>query len=473
MLENNIRLNLSDYWLNRKYSHDVESSTNAKFQFSKQLALLLFIAMGLTSIGNVGTVIAWCGVIIWSFKGAAEAIEGLLIAFVLGSLNPELFYHHPQESSFRLFVFVVAIIRVGVVWYQLRFPHPSWLKFICLFFIFGFLSAMNSYFPSISLFKLISFFLGSLAIFIGIWVKHTIDWESKIITFGAILTIFSLPLILTSQGYARNEIGFQGIFSQPQLYGITIAPVISLAIAALLFERKIRVHYILLIGSMFVVLYLSKCRTAFLALILGAIISTLVAPKIRSLYKKLFFNPWFYCLLFGVLFAVLNYSEAVTSFLLKNSDINEREGTLVVEEGRGIFSSREDLANQSWESFTSNMIIGTGFGLPFNHDDAVPIIDPIFSIPISLGVEKGVIVTAVLEECGILGAGTLLILLFWQFKSLSRASLLAPILIFTVALMVNFGELVYFSFGGAGAFIHICMAYGLACVIPLPTRNES
>ncbi|MDE3051447.1 MAG: hypothetical protein KGJ48_16300, partial [Nitrospirota bacterium] len=82
-----------------------------------------------------------------------------------------------------------------------------------------------------------------------------------------------------------------------------------------------------------------------------------------------------------------------------------------------------------------------------------------FGLPLSAPTEKGFLPTAILEETGILGTLCLILLLGSLIWQVSRKSDIATTWIFFTSILVNVGEMVFFSFGGLGLYIWLIMGW--------------
>ena len=87
--------------------------------------------------------------------------------------------------------------------------------------------------------------------------------------------------------------------------------------------------------------------------------------------------------------------------------------------------------------------------------------DPIFRLPVSAPVEKGMLATAVLEETGAIGALMFLVLLGSLLVPAARKGNFCHLWLGCTCLAVNFGESVFLSFGGMGLFIWLIIGYAL------------
>jgi hypothetical protein len=98
----------------------------------------------------------------------------------------------------------------------------------------------------------------------------------------------------------------------------------------------------------------------------------------------------------------------------------------------------------SWEAFLASPIFGEGFGV----EKSAKFVESagLFTAPS----EKCFIPTAILHELGIIGAAAFIYLLFsvtiwsWRYRYINFIFLLYAFI------LVNFGEYIFFSIGGAG-----------------------
>lgn len=80
-------------------------------------------------------------------------------------------------------------------------------------------------------------------------------------------------------------------------------------------------------------------------------------------------------------------------------------------------------------------------------------------IPVSATVEKGFMPTAVLEETGVLGAVLILVLLAFLVVPVARYGDIVAFWILSTALLLNFGEMIFFTMGGNGLYLWIVMGF--------------
>jgi hypothetical protein len=157
--------------------------------------------------------------------------------------------------------------------------------------------------------------------------------------------------------------------------------------------------------------------------------------------------------------------EEVSGFLFK--DDGASSATNILEESRG---SR---MNASMANFWSQPITGIGFGVPSNPMRFARQLErgPM-GIPVSASVEKGFMPTAVLEETGIVGAILVLLLLGYLFTPAIRRGTPTIFWMLASALLINFGEMVFFSVGGMGFYFWVVMAFCYNWAISTPAPQQ-
>lgn len=432
------------------------------------LAWLMLIVLGSAIIGETGALLAWGIIVLWVLRGADQAIEGLLLALLLVFLNPELNNSGGIAAIVRWGIIAEAAIRIAFTWWRRPQRWPSWSKFLLAFVFYTALSSiLISWWPVASLTKLLTYTVIVLITYFGIKLGEK-DWQQNLITYGVVITLLSLPLIVMPLGYVRNGHQFQGILSHPQTYGVIMSILMAAAIGQWSFGRgkKLKFWQIILLILMGATILLSGARTGYFALFLALIVTLVAAKNTRMLLKRLAFNPITYFLL-ALTIAYVGFAQPVDEFkkIIFERDISEYTFyNLPVDPNASaltyLLASRSALVARSWENFLHSPALGTGFGLPSVRiaKDAVTTIG---GLPVSIPYEKGFAGTAVLEEVGIIGALLLLALLFSQYWDIRKSKNVAALLLFLTAIFVNMGESVYFASGGIGLLVHIAIAVAL------------
>jgi hypothetical protein len=110
--------------------------------------------------------------------------------------------------------------------------------------------------------------------------------------------------------------------------------------------------------------------------------------------------------------------------------------------------SRGWLIDRSIANFRKNPLTGMGFGLASDPDE-VRVNVGILGVPAGAGVEKGFLVTGLLEEVGLVGSLFGLLMLVSLFSPVFRPDVPLPCVCLVLSvILTNLGESTFFSAGG-------------------------
>ena len=208
--------------------------------------------------------------------------------------------------------------------------------------------------------------------------------------------------------------------------------------------------WLLLIVVMYL-LYLSRARVGFLILL------SLLFPIVYKWFYDLknlrldFFKSIInlmkitFFLIFIIAFGFLNkYQENFKTLLYK------------AEENTNLYEAYQDsrgfIMTEQWENFKGNKIFGIGFGISnsITHSQEI---DYYNGIPISASTEKANLPLAILEETGVLGFVSFVLLFSFVSKRVGREKYL-----WIAIILSNFAEVTFFSFGSFGLLAGVIMA---------------
>lgn len=413
-------------------------------------------------VPGVGSAL-YLGLSLYALLGIRQSLQALSLSVVVSFLNPALFVLGSLAPVLKWLVLLCAAFRVGVDAALARWKPPR-----CLAFLVGFClvvlaeSLAVSYDVAVSVSKLTSFFLGAATVLLAFWrTRHLHDyWRDWFFTLYTVVLLSSLPLLASSAGFARNARGFQGILNHPQAFGAFLAPLLALVLADALSQcRRVRlVHVAALLGAY--TLVASGARTAAAALVLGGGLSLLTSLRgLRSqilgqasLLRSRLGALLLLALLSLALLRLGSLQQSVVAFLMKGGQ--HRSLLEAYDDTRGA------LIRTSWANFRERPTTGIGFGVASDASLLQVHRDPFMGIPIGASVEKGFLPAAVLEETGIIGAAMLLLLISALATAVvgNRGTLYGT-WVFWTCLLVNFGEMVFFSLGGLG--LHVWLLIGL------------
>jgi len=271
--------------------------------------------------------------------------------------------------------------------------------------------------------------------------------------FGALVEsmLVSLPfLVIPNIGYSTNGYGFQGIFDQPQVFGLAMATLAACFIGRLSRPVQYRWLEMFLLLLCLGLLLMSEARTAGFALMLAVIGTPIIFFVFRGNARSLFRSLTWMCTILIVVW--FSFSDQLSKFAFKRGDAVDITETL--EESRGI------LMFPMITNILENPMSGIGFGVGSIPSERYVNRDNILGLPSGAPVEKGILPLAVIEE---LGAPGFLAFAFWlwmMFRRSYRAGFY-PFLVLSIIFLMNLGEATFFSTGGIGLFFLIMFTWSV------------
>ncbi len=432
-------------------------------------ALKVFLILALPLGGPPAHAAVYLLLAAWSLGGPRRAIEALTLMWLVSFLNPGIYSLSDHSDLLRWIVIGIAFVSIAAsaIWRRSTIPRTLlWL--LAFVAVSGVLSLLVSYAPDVSLFKLFSFVLGAVTILLGFHLtRHQASyWQMWFLVFFGVIVLASFPLIISDVGYFRNGRGFQGLINHPQAYATFLGPFLAWWMA-LLFEKRLRGRMPwLLAGIAAISLIATQSRTGALAAI-GALFlaiawGILKRPGVmhRALTWAVRLSPM---LFLGLVLAVLNadaVGQAIESFILKGQEDSSLEESFQL--------SRGELIEASLENFYEKPLTGIGFGVASNPSEFY--VTRVFGLPVGAAVEKGFAIIAALEEVGIIGFIMLLALIGSLLSPAFRKQAgIAPAALALGALLVNFGEAIFFALGGSGLLVWLL--FGAARVMAGEVRR--
>ena len=271
----------------------------------------MLVVLALSALDNTGANAAWVIVAIWTLRGPGQAVEGLLLSMLLIFINPVVFTISDYASVARWGILLLATLQVGSTWLRSKQLIPIWIKHTTVFVVFaGVVAILVSSLPTVSLFKLVSFLFGTTIIYIGIKLDPKKNWSQTLIAYGTVITICSLPLIFSAQGYVRNNTQFQGILSHPQSYGVIISIPLAYAIGKWFFEKNnfSKILSISITSVMSATVLLSGARSGYLAAILAIVFAFVIYKNSSRGVYRIIFHPLTYFVLAVTIVALWQFT---------------------------------------------------------------------------------------------------------------------------------------------------------------------
>ena len=400
---------------------------------------------------------------IYALLGPSQAIKALLLACFLSQLNffvfPDVvtYASGPSSEGQYLVMFTVLSYCAFKIFFQRAFilngPIITTLS-LGLFYIVH--SILFSQIVDISLLKVALWTLVMTSL-IYLWSLLSFDehniLSNEIFLWIGIVVFLSSPLIFMSQGIARNNNDFQGLFNGSQVLGIVCAVLLAFHLGNIFSKKYPSFKVLLFVIFVSYIIFISGSRTAIVALYFSVItyfISvTFLIKNPLEYHLRIMNNFLFY--FFGMMLFVL-----VTFFSLGDQVISKRTNSNSLIEA--YLDSRSGLIAPMIENIKQDPIIGIGFGIGSDYENMSSTRDPLFDLPYRASAEKGLIFIAVFEEVGIIGLTLFLLWLLFIFKIAihNRAN---QILVLFAIVFLNFGESMIFSSGGIGLLCMILLAW--------------
>ncbi|CAM4361764.1 O-antigen ligase family protein [Deinococcus marmoris] len=365
-----------------------------------------------------------------------EALAALPL-LVLG--NPILF----RLDGVEVVRYLPLLFGLAVLWPGLKITDTSvgWaLAFVTALLVLNVVAV--SALPSISLFKGI--------LFIGVlWVLFNtprVDWEAFARRVDRFIPFYLLASFATyfvpAIGFARNDRGFQGLTNQPQVFGVLVALLASWMVYRL-WTRQSAISLplgLLTVLALLGAILLSEARTALLGFVVAFLLTWLIQMlrSSRGIGLKIALT----ILIGGAGVVTITQSNILTEFLFKRTT---SENVLEAAD-----TSRGFLVRRSLENFQDHPVLGMGFGTPSFVDIADITYAPVIDVPIGVALEKGVWVTATLEEQGVVGLAVLALFFGTLMAFCIRKRSYMGIVILGFVLASNLGEMNMYSIGGFG-----------------------
>lgn len=336
-------------------------------------------------------------------------------------------------------------------------------------------SVMFSRMPDVSITKLIAWLVTALTL-LGAWQRLSTSEQRKAfkeLRYGLVtLCIISIPLLaVPSIGYLRNDHGFQGVLAHPQAFGPLVALAGALLLGEVLAQQTPRWTVVGMLMLCPPLILASQSRGAGLALFCG-IAAAFVTPlfsrtRARVLVPGLYSSR----VIIGVLVSLAALviaaplmSSRIEAFVSKGSGTADVVEAMTASRGTLVDLMIANIEEQPWS--------GIGFGIASDPWSTEIERDPVFGLPLSAPIEKGVLPVAIVEELGVLGAALALCWILVAVRH-SAAAGAAEFAVVITLLFVNFGEAMLFSVGGMGMILLILLTGATSRSRPGPMRKPA
>lgn len=327
-------------------------------------------------------------------------------------------------------------------------------------------SILSGYYVHIALLKLLNFWTGAAAILLGTEYlrRRRCDLSQWFVSLIYVIVVLGIAAIAVGQG--RNYLSyrsaaesvassslFNGAFLHPNTHSSIAAPAVTFLLAATIYGRyRNRWLTALAAAVLFYFLLTSRSRSALASAIVGIVVLVLYARPVRRLGQRFLRVNIRRGTLVAVAVAVLivvgvydqlrggNIAAEMVAFINKSGNTESFDSS-------DIIKSREGKIRESWQMFLTSPVYGIGFqvqkSLYFQQNASL------FTAP----AEKGFLLTAVLEEGGVLGATTFVIFLFTFARSLIRSKNIPAMAVSASVLVSTIPEVAIFAMGGAATYM--------------------
>lgn len=375
-------------------------------------------------------------------------IGGIMVLQVVGQRASKL-----MTPLLAILPYVVYMAIVSSVGWQ---PLISYLKltlFTIIFFAFYSVSSSTISRQQLNVTQLRSTFL--------CFATFLIVGSVCLISFPGIATMSAEFYILRGLPVPEGSL-FMGMTLHSQALGPIVAVLSVMLLADLLFSvKKWDKLYLLLLALSPILIYKTGSRTAMGTYVAGLFFVTLVFMHARGVGAKWKGKALSALFLIGMIgglafMATPSMRQSAVQFIFKS------RGAEVAKESRTIenlVSSRQGKFDIAMANFHESPWIGNGFQVSVEQKDMrIDSWKQLLSAPI----EKGVWVTAVLEEGGVFGMVLFCLFLLIAFYCLlSRQAFIGAAVLF-VFITSNLGEFTFFSMSAGGGLMWSMVFLGVA-----------
>lgn len=431
-------------------------------RFSPEMCGMLLLVCALAYVSEATLYLLYGGMAVYALRGTRQALQALTVSWLVLYLTPAFFATMGFSANMRWPILAIAAYVSIREFRGLGICGIKALRRLGLFtlILFG-LAAVSSILPTVSALKILQFSLGAATIICSSYVLafRRLDLERWYYNLFLFVTVASLPLYPTALGFFRNNRGFQGILNHPQAMGVFLAPLLAWLLGSFFLARRKSplLPFAILVGVF--TLFASQARTGLVAIALSCLVTVFCFFVFRKAQAqslvRVRVNP---AKIFGV-------AALLVSLLVFVPAARNQMMLFIIKEGRttdleeGFLLSRGFLIERSMENFGKRPLTGMGFGTP--SDLELLFTNTLTSVP----TEKGFLPSAILEETGVIG--TLCFVLFFAALSapIVNYAPLQFVLMYFAAVFVNFGEMIFFSFGGIGLYTWLMIGAALTSAI--------
>lgn len=451
------------------------------------LLLCLVIAIGHFTQGMVIVLLAVAG---GGFALAGKRAWAVLLYMTIPFLtimNPLIM---PRANSFFMVARLTTVGMSILLWFSsLRAKRDINMPLggLFVYLLIAVFSSLQGILPLISILKIFNFTFFLLALYLGTRdLSHDVEGVillragflafSIVIVFGSLLTLpfpsvayyISVSSMVLEYGIEHANMYLSSDTSNMRLLcGVTwqsqtLAPLLALVNAWLLCDMLI-IHkrfdklYLTMLACIPVMLYMTRSRAGLVAYAVSILLvykfalhSGGLSYSVKSRLRQAMLAMGAVGVL--VIGVWMVRSTALQQWVRKTDNVAYDTRSF----WEAFTSSRMELIEGAWQSFLDNPLLGIGFQvseLQLFYKDSLSL----FSAPI----EKGFIITMILEETGLIGFIVFVAFVCVFVYECRRKRLYATMILFFTFLSTNLAEATFFSPGGNGGLLWCYVAAGL------------
>ena len=403
--------------------------------------ILIIISFGLSLFHNI-FVIAFLLLLAWyCTKGAVNCIKSIILICIRTVIN-NVIAVSMSNTQLKLAVIFWASILILYFCHKKSTNITKRHNILILLSIFVFTVSASSLFtssyPITAIFKLFSFAIPFYAVIVGVEsTGKDYDWNDFLLSIFNIVFILSL-IVIPFPNFRTINLNFQGVFNHVNMFGIMSPLYITTLLNSKRYATKPVIRIVLISMTLYMAT-LSASRTGLFTCIVVILIYCIFTVK-NGIIK-----------IFAIISAILVFSLLVIdTSTLSTTDFGKSILKFIYKNDSAyssVLQSRELQFSFSLNKFAKNNMFGCGFMVPYvkGYSDLL--------LHFDLVMEPGNIFLSVLGDTGILGLVLFSLLLI---SILGRK--ISKLYIFIAAILINFGEMVFFSTNNIAPIIWVLLA---------------
>lgn len=435
----------------------------------REAAVMLLIFIFMASGSHLASLVVCLGLLIWSLRNCASVVQSLSLLVPISTLS---WNFSPDEFDGRLKWIILFIAAGSAVYHSLRsyagirnadgrsgYSLPRWLLTFGLFIIIiGMLSVVDSRSTELSIFKLITFAVGVIAVMAAfadrrLNMAYCLSWLFTLFVMVLALSFLMLP---SGRAWLPRTTYFMGILNQSQALGIYTVPFTTFLLVKW-FTSQTKMTWLEITAALagMTAIFLTNSRTSASSVVF-ALIMLLVLGLFRATPEHQSFRRRFLPAIFMLGLGLFILDTLTAGGFVKRFEGFVQKGGVEV---TSVFATREEKFDEALEAYTKHTLTGVGFGMNLGKEEIEVKRDPYFGMPITAPVEAGVMYMAMPAQIGVIGLIPFLIFFVAFATPIARDGPLPIIGMALSALMTNAGEYTFFSVGGMGLSLWIVFAF--------------